>query len=289
MDGTTPENFQRRRGGWNCGHQLIAVDSKTAVPDNVRKAVYSTADFYTWLNHKKNGTVATFTPAGKEAPPAPAPPAQPAFVPKKSTPKLITKTQPADTPKLPPATKKITAAEYDKLIGHSDYHASTYLNTTNDLGLEPMEAAVINAYTGTGYYYNRRLRENTLNEEDEVYGTLLATALQKLPDHPAETYRGVTDHSGSILRGIMEAFNEKKPISWPGFVSTSKKKERSFADFGAQPSKGKLAFIIQGKSGKYIRAISAIEREDEVLYNLYTRFAVRKIDLTTNVITLEEL
>lgn len=47
MEGTTPENFPRRRGGWNCGHQLVAVD-EIAVPQNVKDAVYATPAYQNW-------------------------------------------------------------------------------------------------------------------------------------------------------------------------------------------------------------------------------------------------
>jgi len=47
MEGTTPDNFPRRRGGWNCRHQLIAVDD-LIVPKNVKDRVYSTREFQTW-------------------------------------------------------------------------------------------------------------------------------------------------------------------------------------------------------------------------------------------------
>jgi hypothetical protein len=47
MDGTNPENFPRRRGGWNCGHQLIAVN-EIIVPQNLKDAVYRTAAYKSW-------------------------------------------------------------------------------------------------------------------------------------------------------------------------------------------------------------------------------------------------
>jgi hypothetical protein len=47
MDGTDPENFPRRRGGWNCGHQLIAV-ATMIVPMNIQDAVYRTNAYKSW-------------------------------------------------------------------------------------------------------------------------------------------------------------------------------------------------------------------------------------------------
>lgn len=47
MKGTTPENFVRRRGGWNCGHQMIAVD-EIVVPQSIKEKVYSTSEYKAW-------------------------------------------------------------------------------------------------------------------------------------------------------------------------------------------------------------------------------------------------
>jgi hypothetical protein len=55
MAGTTAENFVRRRGGWNCGHQMIAVDS-LVVPDQVKEEVYATPVYKLWA--KRNGKAA---------------------------------------------------------------------------------------------------------------------------------------------------------------------------------------------------------------------------------------
>ncbi len=47
MAGTNVDNFPRRRGGWNCGHQLVAVDY-SVVPQNVKDEVYSTTAYHAW-------------------------------------------------------------------------------------------------------------------------------------------------------------------------------------------------------------------------------------------------
>ncbi|HRI22608.1 MAG TPA: hypothetical protein PLA68_16725, partial [Panacibacter sp.] len=53
MEGTNKENFPRRRGGWNCGHQLIAV-ADSAVPQNVRDVIYNSDAYKSWaLNNGK--------------------------------------------------------------------------------------------------------------------------------------------------------------------------------------------------------------------------------------------
>jgi hypothetical protein len=52
MEGTNPDNFPRRRGGWNCGHQLIAVDD-AIVPTDVKDKVYNSSAYKYWAT--KNG------------------------------------------------------------------------------------------------------------------------------------------------------------------------------------------------------------------------------------------
>lgn len=47
MAGTDPGNLVRRRGGWNCGHQMIAVDD-SVVPQGIKDAVYSTQAYKDW-------------------------------------------------------------------------------------------------------------------------------------------------------------------------------------------------------------------------------------------------
>lgn len=47
MAGTNPDNFPRRRGGWSCGHQLIAV-SDAIVPSGIKDSVYKTAEYKKW-------------------------------------------------------------------------------------------------------------------------------------------------------------------------------------------------------------------------------------------------
>ena len=55
MVGTDETNLVRRRGGWNCGHQMIAV-AESVVPQNIRDTVYATQAYKNWA--AKNGKVA---------------------------------------------------------------------------------------------------------------------------------------------------------------------------------------------------------------------------------------
>jgi len=52
MEGTNEQNLVRRRGGWNCGHQMIAV-SEMVVPKAIKDAVYATEAYKEWA--RKNG------------------------------------------------------------------------------------------------------------------------------------------------------------------------------------------------------------------------------------------
>jgi hypothetical protein len=51
MEGTTPENFPRRRGGWSCRHQLVPVD-ELLVPKNIKEKVYSSKEYQAWALRK---------------------------------------------------------------------------------------------------------------------------------------------------------------------------------------------------------------------------------------------
>jgi hypothetical protein len=55
MAGTDETNLVRRRGGWNCGHQMIAV-AESVVPQGIKDAVYATQAYKDWA--AKNGKVA---------------------------------------------------------------------------------------------------------------------------------------------------------------------------------------------------------------------------------------
>jgi len=47
IDGTNPENFFIRAGGWNCRHSIQPV-AQRQVPGNIREAVFATAEYKAW-------------------------------------------------------------------------------------------------------------------------------------------------------------------------------------------------------------------------------------------------
>jgi len=47
IDGTNPENFFIRAGGWNCGHSIQPV-AERQVPVAIREALYATAEYKRW-------------------------------------------------------------------------------------------------------------------------------------------------------------------------------------------------------------------------------------------------
>jgi hypothetical protein len=51
MDGTNEDNFVRRRGGWNCGHQMPFVD-ESVVPEDIKNKVYATQAYKNWALNK---------------------------------------------------------------------------------------------------------------------------------------------------------------------------------------------------------------------------------------------
>lgn len=48
IDGTNPENFFIRAGGWNCGHSINPV-AERQVPIAIREALYATNEYKRWL------------------------------------------------------------------------------------------------------------------------------------------------------------------------------------------------------------------------------------------------
>lgn len=50
IDGTNPENFFIRAGGWNCGHSINPV-AERQVPVAIRDALYATAEYKRWLRN----------------------------------------------------------------------------------------------------------------------------------------------------------------------------------------------------------------------------------------------
>lgn len=69
MEGTNKNNLIRRRGGFNCGHQMIAV-SNIIVPQAIKDAVYSSSDYKSWA--KANGKEAKQPSAAVSTPVLPA-------------------------------------------------------------------------------------------------------------------------------------------------------------------------------------------------------------------------
>jgi hypothetical protein len=47
IDGTNPENFFIRAGGWNCRHSIHPV-AERQVPKNIRDEVYATPAYISW-------------------------------------------------------------------------------------------------------------------------------------------------------------------------------------------------------------------------------------------------
>lgn len=52
IDGTNPENFFIRAGGWNCRHSIHPV-AERQVPENIREAVFATTAYRAWARVNK--------------------------------------------------------------------------------------------------------------------------------------------------------------------------------------------------------------------------------------------
>jgi len=153
MEGTDPDNFPRRRGGWNCGHQLIAVDS-LLVPTAKKLAVWNTPAYKEWEKEQ-------FKKA-QPAPPAPPPvPAKPATVAE-----LAVKAIP---PVKMPAGVVRTAAE--------EKHLET-IQTNNKEHLEAMEKKDMVFYPEMAKYWP----ENIKIEFNEVKGSFFQSGQGYIAD-----------------------------------------------------------------------------------------------------------
>jgi len=54
IDGTNPENFFIRAGGWNCRHSIQPV-AERQVPGNIREAVFATMEYKAWARLNNPG------------------------------------------------------------------------------------------------------------------------------------------------------------------------------------------------------------------------------------------
>jgi hypothetical protein len=260
MAGTDETNLVRRRGGWNCGHQMIAV-AESVVPQNIRDAVYASQAYKDWT--AKNGKVA------KEVTP---------IIPAKVDPNKFTDEQ--------------LKEQIGKLINNKTYKDSvSFIENKVKKGLLPdhmknipiEELASINFYTGNNYFdLNHGIRTGKLNEFNASLEKVLNNTLDKLPNDIRGIYTRGAGLNMEVINGYKTAFDNKEVYPEKAFMSTSR--EKSVADEFANNigrNEFETIFIVKGKSGKSISSISLHgNTEDEVLF---------KSGLNFNVIGFKEI
>lgn len=184
MKGTNETNLVRRRGGWNCGHQMLAVN-ESIVPDNIKNAVYATQAYKNWA--AKNGKKAI---EGKQPDPESIIIAKDMF--KRSD-------------------------RYNELLKNA-----TKDNAIGQFETDEQEAVAINAYTDIDYIdVNRILRgvkESTDEWDKEI--AVLKYALQKLPAFTGQVYRGARLPESDIEL-YQNALENGKPIVHKYFTSST--------------------------------------------------------------------
>jgi phage-related protein (TIGR01555 family) len=142
-----------------------------------------------------------------------------------------------------------------KFKAPANYHA--------EHGVTAFEMAMLKAYTGSAYGpVNKALRKGSWTLQQHLYTNTVNRALKKLPSYTETTKRGTeldVAHQSLYVEGHV--------VEERAFTSTSKGK-----GWG-----GNTQYVIQGKSGRDVQAISNHKSEAEVLYPARTFFRVTKV------------
>jgi len=290
--GTNASNFQIYRGGYSCGHKLVPV-SEAIVPDNI-KAKFS----------KPVKPIKTIIEKPKEI---------------QLTSKDFLNTNSVLSENdfnefLNSAIfrgilqKRSVVLDINRLMELSEKFRSNN-NTLNKKDLKEYEKdindAVIWKYTDTGYYVNQTMRDDIkLSSSQLAYTKILFKALEKKkPPFENICYRGIKGSSQEMIKLKKDLLsNIGGTIEWKGFTSTSKSTKVAFDSFGKKDDNGLLFKIkAKGKNGREIDDKSEYQTEQEVLFNIGTKFKIvgeTKVDGKTGgdivkdlytVIELEEI
>ena len=251
MVGTDATNLVRRRGGWNCGHQMIAVDD-SIVPQSIKNAVYASQAYKNWAAaHEKDA---------KEA-----------------------KLEVIDPNNY---TDEQLKEDITKLTNNKSYKDSVkYIEDIVKKGLLPdymknipvEELASINHYTGKDYFdLNHGIRTGNLDEFNAAFEKVLNNTLDKLPNDIEGIYARGAALNSNVIDGYKTAYDNKTVYNEKAFMSTTT--EKSVADdFSNNTGKNEFEtiFTVNGKNGKSISAISLHgNNESEVLFKSRTDFNV---------------
>ena len=192
------------------------------------------------------------------------------------------------------AGTKLRAAfdeERAEAIRQAEGGAQVRLELTPDAQLTAEERWALKDYTKSDFAtLNRDLRDGfKLQPAQQEFADNISSALAKIPAEPGPVYRGI--HFETFDEWDQAYASMNHPIfSTSAFMSTSRSKHQA-EQFIADRPYGILVTVPNPHSGRPIGKYSAFPPEEEVLFDIGTRF--RKIDSTVgeNVahVTLQEL
>ncbi len=140
------------------------------------------------------------------------------------------------------------------------------------------EAAAVKHYTGSGYAeINAALRTNAAPTGASASLSVFKKAARALNDvlarlgTPSEgyVYRGVNpERVGAATEDVIKDYVIGKTVTWPAFTSSTTRKATADA-FG-----GRIYFIIEAKTPRPVKNLSAYPGENEVLFRAGTKFEV---------------
>jgi NAD:arginine ADP-ribosyltransferase len=129
--------------------------------------------------------------------------------------------------------------------------------------LSPEQRAAILDYSDSGYQrINRALRDGTVSRSLAKKVSILAAALNQLPDFRGDVFRGA-QIDPDLLAPYQDVGNT---IVEPAFISPSRSPSKAFL--------GNARFYILSKRGKEIHRWSAYRDEEEVLFPPGTKFKI---------------
>lgn len=181
---------------------------------------------------------------------------------------------------LPPEGITMSPSQAKQVIADALGDTASRINVPNNGGAEvfkhvPLEhQRAIVAYTGSYYRaVNESLRAGRASKATEAYADLVNEALAVSPKYVGEVTRGITlsgDELERFLADHREALTSGRAVVHRGFISTSKGGKAAFS--------GNVVLHIQSRSGVWVKPISLVAKENEVLLPHGTRFMVS--DLT---------
>lgn len=173
---------------------------------------------------------------------------------------------------LPKYTEKdiSTVSEYfGKYL--EDFKTSKFKDRIENYQLNSVEGFCIHIYTRSFYdYINSYLREKTEKDENyESYMKITDAALEKMPAHIGDCYRGI-NMSKELFEKYNDAFTNNKPYTEQAYTSTSDDPTKAF--------EGNATYLITSKTGRKISELSEFgKQEEEVLFKAGTKFNIKDI------------